>query len=118
MVLGIALDVGTTTIAGSLVNIPAGETLKTASSPNPQARWGRDVVSRIKAVEDDPETLAVLKRSVIGACNGIITELTHGVEGSFAEVTAAGNTVMEHILLGVSPLPLARPPYRKPNTNQ
>ena len=106
---GIAIDIGTTTIAGSLVEIATGLVLGTSTLPNPQARWGSDVLSRIKAAEEGPGALGELTGSLVEALNGLIRGL--GAEGVVG-ITAAGNSVMEHILLGVSPAPLARPPYR------
>jgi uncharacterized 2Fe-2S/4Fe-4S cluster protein (DUF4445 family) len=113
--LGIAFDIGTATVAGSSVDLNDGRTIKTHTLKNPQARWGEDVLSRIRAISEDPALLIRLKKSVIGACNEII-EVVSGPSPSkkraIKKVIAAGNTVMEHILVGVSPVPLGRVPYR------
>ncbi len=107
--LGAAFDVGTTTVAGALVDLSDGRVLNSGSLPNPQARWGSDVLSRIQAVTENPGLLQELSRSVVETLNDLIKNLS-GKEP--AEITAAGNPVMEHILLGISPEPLSRPPYR------
>lgn len=107
---GVAFDIGTTTIVGALVDLKTGAVLGAKAVPNPQSRWGRDVISRINAVLEDPRLCAEMSRSVVGACSSIIDGLRP--EGGITEVTAAGNTVMTHLLLGVSPEPLSRVPYK------
>ncbi len=112
---GIAIDIGTTTLAAGLVRTDDGGTLGTASMPNPQSRWGMDVLSRINAIAEDPSLLGELNRAVVDACNGLISELIEasGLDrGGMAEITAAGNPAMEHILLGISPESMAKVPYR------
>lgn len=110
--LGIAFDIGTTTVAGALVDLFERKTLKTGTLPNPQARWGRDVVSRINAVVNDPSILGELRDCIIVACNGMIRALASGREEDIREMVIAGNPVMEHLFLGVSPEPLSRVPYK------
>lgn len=107
--VGVAFDVGTTTVVGASVDLSSGDILGTVSLPNPQARWGRDVLSRINAVLKDPPLLSELSASVRSACMEIIDEL--GAK-NITEITIAGNPVMEHIFLNVSPEPLSRVPYK------
>lgn len=107
---GAAFDIGTTTVVGSLVDLSTGSVLRTLSLPNPQSKWGKDVVSRINAVVNDPMALSGLSASLVSVINEIIEGLSP--DDRLVEITAAGNTVMEHMLLGVSPAPLARVPYR------
>ncbi|MBI5599730.1 MAG: DUF4445 domain-containing protein [Deltaproteobacteria bacterium] len=114
-VCGIALDIGTTTLAGSLVDMGAGRRLAVVSMPNPQSRWGADVLSRINAIAEKPALLEKMQRCVIKASGGMISELLNssGVKkNALREISAAGNSVMEHIFLGVSPEPIGAPPYR------
>ncbi|MFQ5737300.1 MAG: ASKHA domain-containing protein, partial [Thermodesulfobacteriota bacterium] len=108
--IGVALDVGTTTIAGACVDLSDGHVIARTSLENPQSRWGRDVVSRLEAVCAEPGLLTELSASLVGACNSIIRWLAKGAP--VAGITAAGNPLMEHLLLGVSPEPLSRVPYR------
>jgi uncharacterized 2Fe-2S/4Fe-4S cluster protein (DUF4445 family) len=108
--IGVAFDIGTTTVVGSSVDLSTGGVLSTISAPNPQARWGRDVISRINAIVERPALLDEMRRAVVGACNGIISALR--LTGPVTEITAAGNPVMESILLGISPEPLSRVPYK------
>lgn len=107
---GVAFDLGTTTVVGSVVNLETGETLNRVTHPNPQKEWGADVMSRIRSVKDDPKILVVLQKSVINTCNNIIEELNP--EGGVKAITVAGNTVMEHIFVGISPLCLGKVPYK------
>ncbi|MBI5327551.1 MAG: DUF4445 domain-containing protein [Deltaproteobacteria bacterium] len=107
---GIAFDIGTTTIVGSLVDLATCEEKETAMLENPQMRWGRDLLSRISAAVDSIETLKELHLETINACNNIIKRLTNPENIQF--VTAAGNATMEHLFLGISPAPLAKVPYR------
>ncbi len=108
--IGVAIDVGTTTIAGACLELSTGRITASASVANPQARWGRDVVSRLDVLQRDPGLLAEMSASLASACEEIIRSVA--VDLSVTELTAAGNPVMEHLLLGVSPAPLARPPFR------
>ena len=94
----LAFDVGTTTIVGALAFSSAGAgggacIERTVSEPNPQARWGADLVSRVNAAEADPEAARAMHAAVIGACNAIIGAL--GCSGASVEAVAmAGNTVL------------------------
>ena len=108
--VGVAFDVGTTTVAGASLNLETGRVLGQTSLANPQSRWGRDVISRLAALDRDPSLLMEMSASLTGACNSILRWLTR--DGAVTEITAAGNPVMEHLLLGVSPEPLSRVPYR------
>lgn len=116
---GVAFDIGTTTIVGSLVdletceenlspNVSIGE--GTAFLANPQANWGKDVLSRITAAIDNAETLKTIQQAVINACNEIIKNLTNPQDVYF--ITIAGNSTMEHLFLGISPATLAKVPYK------
>ncbi|MBI4950119.1 MAG: hypothetical protein HY955_08250, partial [Deltaproteobacteria bacterium] len=109
--VGVAFDIGTTTIAGACVSLPEMRVLKEAACPNPQSRWGRDVLSRITAAIKDPTLIDEMSGAVVGACNSLIMELVP-VGAVIKEITAAGNPVMEHLLLKVSPEPLSKVPYR------
>jgi len=108
--IGVALDIGTTTLAGASVEMETGRVMGRTSLANPQSRWGRDVITRLGALEVDPSLLMEMSASLTGACNSIIRWLTKGAP--VVEITAAGNPVMEHLLLGISPEGLARVPYR------
>lgn len=110
--LGAAIDLGTTTLAGSLVDLATGEVVASSAVANPQARWGRDVVSRIDAAIKDPEALRALSEASREACLSLIEGLAGDKKGLVREITVAGNPAMEHIFLGISPEPLSKVPYR------
>ena len=112
--LGIAFDIGTTTVVGYLVDLDTGERLAVSSQLNPQTRYGDDVISRIDHAGRTPDGLAALQREVIGALNAIInaTAREAGVDaGDIMAVTTVGNTTMMHLLLAVSPAAMAQAPY-------
>lgn len=108
--VAVALDIGTTTVAASCVEVSTGRVVSTATASNPQARWGADLISRVNAVVQAPELLGGMHSAITGACNGLIEELVP--DGRVVAVAAAGNSVMEHIFLNVSPECFARVPYR------
>jgi uncharacterized 2Fe-2S/4Fe-4S cluster protein (DUF4445 family) len=112
--LGVAIDIGTTGISAYLVNLENGETLKRISCVNPQTEFGGDVISRISLCINDPCGLEILKESILNKVNEIIVELTKGVFeiDEVYRVTIAGNTTMLHLFLGISPITLAKAPYR------
>ncbi len=107
---GVAFDVGTTTIVGALVDLSSGERINTLSMPNPQARWGRDLIARVRATVEDAGALTAQREAVCSAMDEIIRGLAP--DGEIFEITAAGNSVMEHILLGVSVENFSKVPYK------
>ncbi len=108
---GIAIDLGTTTIVGSAIDLATGRAIGCVSLPNPQSRWGLDVLTRIEAIREDGRLVKTLSDATVGAINEIIHRLVDRVE-DIREIGVAGNSVMEHILLGISPEPIARIPFR------
>lgn len=112
--LGLAFDIGTTTVVGYLLDLETGQELAVASELNPQTRFGDDVVSRIQHADEHPEGLETLQRTIVGALNRILGETTARVglhAGEVLAIAIAGNTTMQHLLLGVSPAHLAQAPY-------
>lgn len=112
--LGMAFDVGTTTVVGYLMDLRTGKELSVASTLNPQTSFGADVISRITFASQEKTGLEKLHRSIITALNELIGEAVEkaGVarEDIYA-LTVAGNTCMHHLLLGVDPTYLALCPY-------
>lgn len=110
--LGAAFDVGTTTVVCALVDLETRSVLGAESLPNPQARWGRDVIARMEAAISREGALEELSVAIKDACRGLLLSLAgHRLEDVTMAV-AAGNSVMEHLLLGISPEPLSRVPYK------
>jgi len=112
--LGIAIDLGTTTIVGSLVNMQTGKVLAVAARTNPQSTYGTDVITRINYSISEPGGLVKLQTIVINAINEIIEELCESYGAKFREIyemSLAGNTIMNHLFLGVNPQYIAEAPY-------
>ncbi len=110
---GIAFDIGTTTVAGMLMNLSNGKMEAAASASNPQMSFGADVISRIKYA-GKPEGLQLLSLLIRKTLNNIILQLCEKVSippESIYLVTAAGNSTMEHLLMEVNPKSLAVSPY-------
>ena len=107
---GIALDIGTTTLAAALVDRRSGEILATASRLNPQKSYGADVISRINACKDGE--LMKLQSCLLSAVSEMIAELTSACTNCVPEVmTVAGNTTMLHIFAGISPETMGSYPF-------
>ncbi|MEK6790585.1 MAG: ASKHA domain-containing protein [Deltaproteobacteria bacterium] len=110
--IGVAIDLGTTSIACAAMDLDDGKPIGRQVRPNPQSVWGADVVARMSALKADPELLLVMSERTVGVCNEMIRSLAS--PSDVDEIVVAGNPVMQAILLRVSPLSLARPPYRPP----
>lgn len=112
--LGLALDIGTTTIVAALVDLASGDVLATASDYNAQLARGADIASRITAAES-PGGVAHLHQLVLQTVNQLIGDMCESVGRSADEilhVVIAGNTVMEHLALSLSPSAIGRVPFR------
>ncbi len=112
---GLAIDVGTTTLAVYLFDLVTGRQLGAAASRNPQQRFGADVISRIAHVRRTKgEGLAELHASVIDGLNGLIDRLAEEASVSpetIYQATAVGNPTMLHLLLGIDPRGIDVSPY-------
>ena len=110
---GIAFDIGTTTIAGFLIDLKTGKELAQVSTLNPQVKYGADVISRINYAKSD-EGLERLHREIINGINGLIKKAAKPVGCSITDIyvlTVAGNTTMHHLFLKIQPKSLAATPY-------
>jgi len=109
--LGIAIDLGTTTIAAQMVDMSSGIVLAVETELNPQAPFGSDVMNRIRAALSG-EDLTTPIRAALGQT---IARLAHGREQEIAEVVLVGNTVMHHLFSGLDVEPLAHVPFASPH---
>ncbi|MBE3574944.1 MAG: DUF4445 domain-containing protein [Firmicutes bacterium] len=112
--LGLAVDIGTTTVVVQLVDLLDGRTLASQGTYNLQAHFGDDVISRIVHSEEDPDGLQHLQRAVVQTLNGLIDAVLQesGAERQDIQAVAyAGNTTMTHLFLGVPAAYLRRDPY-------
>jgi len=111
--LGAAVDIGTTTVAVSLVDLENGDELGSAGMLNVQYPWGADVMSRIASAV--AEGTAVLQRPIARQVERLIASLLVPLEGAaladLREVAVVGNTTMMNALLGEELTPLGQAPY-------
>jgi uncharacterized 2Fe-2S/4Fe-4S cluster protein (DUF4445 family) len=113
-VYGVALDVGTTTVAAALMELSNGTQLSVASRLNAQAIHGADTISRINFCSTERDGLSELNRRIIGTVNDIVEELSDRAQvdpDDIWEMTVVGNTTMTHLFLAVSPKYLGFMPY-------
>ncbi|MBM4065894.1 MAG: DUF4445 domain-containing protein [Planctomycetes bacterium] len=114
-IYGIALDIGTTTLVASLVNLYTGEVLNSSSTLNPLVYYGHDVMSRIKYSVSNKDGLLRMHREIVSAINILIRRLAaeSGVSAeNIYQVMAAGNTTMQHIFLNKEIKELGEYPYK------
>ena len=110
---GLAIDIGTTTLVVTLLALDTCRELSTASSLNPQIRFGHDVVRRIQA-GSTPEGLEAICRCVREGLNNLIEEVCEDSKTSCHEildVVIGGNTTMVQLAAGIDPEPLGRVPF-------
>lgn len=114
--LGLALDIGTTTIAGALWNLADGTCLSTTSRGNAQRRHGDDVVSRITFAVEHTDGVARLQHALVAdtlvPLIGSLTVDAGVAPGQIVEAVVAGNPTMLHTLTGESLAGLATYPFR------
>ncbi|MXV91616.1 MAG: DUF4445 domain-containing protein [Acidimicrobiia bacterium] len=111
---GIAIDVGSTTLAGYLLDLTTGEVVATAGRMNPQIRFGEDLMSRVSYVMLNPGGAAALTEAVRGALDELVGELCEQASASRDHVhdtVVVGNPIMHHLVLGLDPTPLGTAPF-------
>lgn len=112
---GVAIDVGTTTVAVLLGELATGKVLGEASAFNAQIRFGEDVLTRIQLCATNADGVKNLQRAIaVETIQPLVEEAAAaaGVVGSeIGAVTVAGNTTMQHLLAGVDPTPLGVHPF-------
>ena len=112
--LGIAFDVGSTTVAGHLCDLTSGEVLASAGAMNPQIRFGEDLMSRVSYVMMNPGSEGGLTSAIRGCVDELIAELcaTAGEDANdVLELTVVGNPIMHHLFLGLDPTELGGAPF-------
>ena len=112
--LGVAVDVGSTTIAGHLIDLASGEVLATSGLMNPQIRLGEDLMSRVSYAMMNQGGDQELTRLVRGALSDLILMLVEQADADLEDVdelVMVGNPVMHHLLLGLDATPLGQAPF-------
>ncbi|WP_346897981.1 ASKHA domain-containing protein [uncultured Roseibium sp.] len=113
-VYGLAVDIGSTTIAAHLCDLQTGRTVSSAGTSNPQIRFGEDLMSRVSYIQMNPEKLRDLTKVVRDAINALVGKLVGDVGAERDDVldaTFVGNPVMHHLFLGISPVELGGAPF-------
>ena len=111
---GVAFDVGTTTLVGTLMNLRTGMAASVRSTLNGQAPFGADVISRISHGMNGPDAIRELQEAVVTTMNAVLDELyreTGVAPEQTYEAVVVGNVTMLHLLLGVDPSPLSMSPF-------
>lgn len=111
--LGLAVDIGTTTVAAALFDLESGNCLRTLGEVNAQVRFGVDVMTRIAACREDRRAaleMGTIVRRQIGA---MAERLSEGQKLSRASIT--GNTLMLSLLLGADPSQMGEYPFQMPS---
>ena len=112
--LGVAVDVGSTTLAGHLFDLATGTALATAGTMNPQIRFGEDLMSRVSYVMMNPGGEVELTRAVRTSLDELIGRLCEeggATRDEVLELVLVGNPIMHHLLLGLDPTPLGVAPF-------
>ena len=111
---GVAIDVGSTTIAAHLTDLTSGEVVAAVGAMNPQIRFGEDLMSRVSYVMMNPGGDKELTRVVREAMDALIGEAAREADvtrGEILEVTLVGNPIMHHLVLGLDPTELGGAPF-------
>ena len=112
--LGLAVDIGTTKVAGYLIDLESGKTLASKGLMNPQISYGEDVVSRIVAASKSPTDAAKLQSLLAEALSQLAVDLCAEVDAKPTEIVDAvvvGNTAIHHLFLGLAVKQLGLAPY-------
>ena len=112
--LGLAVDLGTTNVAGFLVDLQSGARVASLGIENPQVAWGADVISRMNHAMQGPAGAGELRQAASTAINALAHDLclsVGAVTNDIVDVAICGNTAMHHLLLGLPVRQLGRAPF-------
>jgi uncharacterized 2Fe-2S/4Fe-4S cluster protein (DUF4445 family) len=113
-VFGLAVDVGSTTIAAHLCNLETGEVAASSGAMNPQIRFGEDLMSRVSYSMMNPGGAQQMTEAVRAALNTLAAEVASEagvIAADILEMTVVGNPIMHHLLLGIDPVELGGAPF-------
>lgn len=117
-IYGLAVDIGSTTVAGYLCDLRTGEIVSTESMMNPQVTYGEDLMSRISYATSRRDGVTKLHSAIIDALNTLATQAARqaGLRArNIHEAVFVGNTTMVHLLLGINPVELGGAPFALAN---
>jgi uncharacterized 2Fe-2S/4Fe-4S cluster protein (DUF4445 family) len=112
--LGLAVDIGTTKIAGYLLDLETGQTLASKGLMNPQISYGEDVVARIVAASKSPQDAARLQNLLSEALSQLAADLCAQADRdpvNIVDAVVVGNTAIHHLFLGLPVRQLGLAPY-------
>ncbi|MEI7742203.1 MAG: ASKHA domain-containing protein [Chloroflexota bacterium] len=113
-IYGIAVDIGSTTIAGHIADLGTGEVKASSGAMNPQIRYGEDLMSRVSYAMIHDDGAATMTAAVREALDDLVTGLLTqaGVaREDVLDVVLVGNPIMHHLVLGIDPVPLGGAPF-------
>jgi uncharacterized 2Fe-2S/4Fe-4S cluster protein (DUF4445 family) len=113
-VFGLAVDIGSTTIAAHLCDLTSGEVVASAGAMNPQIRFGEDLMSRVSYSMMNPGGAVLMTAAVREALNGLAVDVARAAgvtHEDILEATLVGNPIMHHLLLGIDPVELGGAPF-------
>jgi uncharacterized 2Fe-2S/4Fe-4S cluster protein (DUF4445 family) len=113
-VYGLAVDVGSTTIAAHLCELTSGDIVAAAGLMNPQIRFGEDLMSRVSYAMMNPGGAAQMTAAVREALSELATEVARSAGigcDAILEMTLVGNPIMHHLVLGLDPVELGGAPF-------
>ena len=113
-IYGVAVDIGSTTVAGHLLDLSTGEALATSGLMNPQIKFGEDLMSRVSYVMMNPGGEVELTATIREALNDLVGQLAEEAEidrRDILEIVLVGNPIMHHLLLGLDAVPLGGAPF-------
>lgn len=117
--LGVALDLGTTTISAGVLDLATGTVLAAGETANPQTRYGEDVLVRLSYAMQGPTAREELRRAALEGLNNLLVELAAAAQVAVEQLERAvvvGNPAMHHLLLGLAVDSLARAPHQPVST--
>lgn len=111
---GVAVDVGTTTVAMHLCDLRRGDVQAIASSMNPQVPFGEDLMSRVSYAKENPHGTQRMHEAIVNGLNELLVNVcaqVHICPDDVVDMVIVGNTTMQHLLLGVNPQELGSAPF-------
>jgi len=111
---GMAVDVGSTTVAAHLCNLESGELVAAAGVMNPQIRFGEDLMSRVSYAMMNPGGAQQMTDAIRDALSSLAGELARaaGIQPEdILELSLVGNPIMHHLVLGIDPVELGGAPF-------
>jgi uncharacterized 2Fe-2S/4Fe-4S cluster protein (DUF4445 family) len=113
-IYGLALDLGTTSLAAYLCDLRTGEVLTTETTMNPQIAYGEDLMSRVSYGMLNTDGVSKLHRAVFKAVNQVAADAVKARNlhtDDIVDMVIVGNPIMEHLLLGIDPIELGGAPF-------